>query len=74
MNEKINNEFKNMHPRTVEILYDMQSEKVACINCGTITNTCTHVDNNGGIMVFTKYVCPHCKKEFMEKDLYEIKN
>jgi transposase-like protein len=52
-----------------EMLREMQSEKVPCINCLNITNTAQHVDNNGGLAVFTKYVCPHCKYEFMEKDI-----
>jgi transposase-like protein len=52
-----------------EMLKEMQREKVPCINCLSITNTAQHVDNNGGLAVYTKYVCPHCKYEFMEKDI-----
>ena len=52
-----------------EMLREMQSEKVPCINCLNITNTAQHVDNNGGLAVYTKYVCPHCKYEFLEKDI-----
>lgn len=52
-----------------EMLREMQSEKVPCINCLNIINTAQHVDNNGGYAVFTKYVCPHCKYEFLEKDI-----
>ena len=63
-----------MHPRAWELLMEMQSEKVPCITCGTITRTDVHVEYRGGISVFTKYVCPHCKNEFMEKDLYESNN
>jgi DNA-directed RNA polymerase subunit RPC12/RpoP len=53
------------------MLMEIQAEKIPCISCGTITNVTQHVDYNGGIAIFTKYVCPHCKKEFMEKDLHE---
>lgn len=60
-----------MHPRTWEMLMEMQSEKVPCTNCSTITNVTQHVDYRDGISVFTKYVCPNCKNEFMEKDLHE---
>jgi transposase-like protein len=64
-------EKKEMHPRALEMLFDMQTPKVPCTFCGTITKTDVHVDYRGGIAVFTKYVCPKCKNEFMEKDLYE---
>jgi hypothetical protein len=60
-----------MHPRTLELLYEMQSEQVSCIKCNRITKTDVHVEYHTGIAVFTKYVCPHCKFEFMEKDLHE---
>jgi len=53
-----------------EMLLEMQREKVPCLNCNAITNTAQHVDYTGGISVFTKYVCPSCKYEFMEKDLH----
>lgn len=59
----------NVHPETVRRVFDMQREYVPCIVCNTITNTDVHVDYNGGISVFTKYVCPKCKNEFMEKDI-----
>lgn len=58
-----------MHPHTLEILFDMQSEKVPCTICRTITKTDVHVDNCCGIAVYTKYICPNCKNEFMEKDI-----
>lgn len=51
------------------MLKEMQSEKVPCINCLNITKTEPLVDNTGGFAVYTKYVCPHCKYEFMEKDI-----
>jgi len=60
-----------VNSRTLEILFDMQSEKVPCIRCNTITKTDVHIDNNNGLAVYTKYVCPRCKTEFMEKDLHE---
>ena len=51
-----------------EILFEMQSERVPCIFCGTVTKTQQHVEYRTGIAVFTKYVCPVCTLEFMEKD------
>lgn len=65
---------KNVHPDTFARVLEMQREKVPCTFCGTITKTDVHVDNNGGYAVFTKYVCPNCKNEFMKKDLYESNN
>lgn len=59
-----------MHPRAWELLMEMQSEKIPCTYCGTITKTTQHCEYQGGIAVFTKYVCPNCKNEFMEKDLH----
>ena len=58
-----------INDRAWAMLLEMQAERVPCINCQAITNTAQHVDNNGGYAVFTKYVCPHCKYEFMEKDI-----
>lgn len=58
-----------LHDRAWEMLKEMQSEKVPCINCLNITKTEPLVDNTGGFAVYTKYVCPHCKYEFMEKDI-----
>ena len=61
---------KNLHPETLRRVFEAQSERVPCIDCGTITRTDVHVEYHTGIAVFTKYVCPYCKKEFMEKDLH----
>jgi transposase-like protein len=63
-----------IHSRAWDLLMEMQADKVPCIACRTITNTDVHVEYRGGIAVFTKYVCPNCKHEFMEKDLYESNN
>jgi DNA-directed RNA polymerase subunit RPC12/RpoP len=60
-----------MHPRTRSMLFEMQSERVPCIRCGTVTKTDVHVDYRGGMAVYTLYRCPQCKHEFMEKDLHE---
>lgn len=59
-----------MHPRALEFLFQMQSEKVNCINCNSdkITKG-THLDNNGGLSVFMKYTCQTCKKEFLDKEM-----
>ncbi len=59
-----------MHPRAHEILYELQGEKVPCIFCRAITKTDVHVEYRTGIAVFTKYVCPKCKREFLEKDIH----
>ena len=58
-----------INDRAWVMLLEMQKEVVPCINCQAITNTTQHIDNNGGLAVFTKYVCPRCKYEFMEKDI-----
>ena len=60
---------KVVHPETLRRVFEMQQERVPCTFCGAITNTDVHVDKNGGIAVYTLYRCPHCKKEFMEKDI-----
>ena len=60
----------NAHPDTVRRVFEMQQERVPCLFCGTITNTDVHVDNTGGISVYTLYRCPKCTHTFMEKDLY----
>ena len=59
-----------MHPRAVEMLFEMQSEKINCIYCGfdRITKG-THLDTNGGLSVFMKYTCQMCKKEFLDKEM-----
>ena len=59
-----------MHPRAVEMLFEMQSEKITCIYCGfdRITKG-TYLDNNGGLSVFMKYTCQTCKKEFLDKEM-----
>jgi len=59
-----------MHPRAVEMLFEMQSEKITCIYCGfdRITKG-THLDTNGGLSVFMKYTCQMCKKEFLDKEM-----
>ena len=56
------------HPDTIRRVFEMQQEQIPCTFCGTVTKTDVHVDYNGGISVFTKYVCPKCKNEFFEKD------
>jgi len=65
------NRFKgrDVHPRAIELLFEMQRERVPCTFCQTITDTDVHVDNAGGIAVYTVYRCPKCKNEFMEKDI-----
>jgi transposase-like protein len=60
---------KVVHPDTLARVFEMQQERVPCTFCQTITKTDVHVDYNGGISVFTKYVCPKCTHEFMEKDI-----
>jgi len=60
---------RNVHPRTIELLFEMQREQVPCTFCQTITKTDVHVEYRTGIAVFTKYVCPKCTHEFMEKDI-----
>lgn len=59
-----------MHPRAIELLFEMQSEKITCIYCGfdRITKG-THLDNTGGLSVFMKYTCQMCKKEFLDKEM-----
>ena len=61
---------KEVHPDTIRRVFEMQQEIVPCLFCGAITKTDVHVDYNGGISVFTKYVCPKCTHTFMEKDLH----
>jgi len=65
---------KDLHADTIRRVFEMQQEYIPCTFCGTITKTDVHVEYHTGIAVFTKYVCPKCKNEFMEKDLYERKN
>lgn len=65
---------KVVHPETLKHLFEMQRERVPCTFCGTITKTDVHVEYRTGIAVFTKYVCPNCKNEFMEKDLHGTKD
>ena len=60
---------KNMHPDALKQVFDMQRERVPCVNCFAITNTDVHVDYRGGMAVYTLYRCPRCKHEFMEKDI-----
>lgn len=68
--EKLKFVVADPHPDTLARVFEMQQERVPCINCKAITNTDVHVEYRGGISVFTKYVCPRCKHEFMEKDLH----
>lgn len=59
-----------MHPRAIEILFEMQAEKVNCINCGSdAIDKGTEVDYNGGMSVFMKYTCRNCKKQFLDKEI-----
>jgi transposase-like protein len=59
-----------MHPRAIEILFEMQAEKVNCIRCGSdAIDKGTEVDYNGGMSVFMKYTCRKCKKEFLDKEI-----
>jgi len=67
--EKLKAIVTNAHPDTIARLFEMQRERVPCTFCNTITNTDVHVDYRSGIAVFTKYICPNCKNEFMEKDI-----
>jgi hypothetical protein len=60
---------KVVHPDTLARVFEMQRERVPCTFCQTITDTDVHVDNAGGIAVYTLYRCPKCKNEFMEKDI-----
>jgi len=60
---------KDVHPDTLARVFEMQRERVPCTFCQTITDTDVHVDNAGGIAVYTVYRCPKCKNEFMEKDI-----
>jgi transposase-like protein len=60
---------RTVHPDTLARVFEMQREQVPCLFCSAITKTDVHVDYNGGISVFTKYVCPKCTHEFMEKDI-----
>lgn len=68
--EKQQSVIANPHPDTMARVLEMQQERVPCINCGAVTNTDVHVEYRGGISVFTRYVCPRCRHEFMEKDLH----
>jgi DNA-directed RNA polymerase subunit RPC12/RpoP len=65
---------KDLHPDTIKRVFEMQQEYIPCTFCSTITKTDVHVNYDGGIAIFTKYVCPRCKNEFMEKDLHESPN
>jgi transposase-like protein len=59
-----------MHPRAVELLYEMQAEKVNCIRCGSDKiDKGTEIDYNNGIAVFMKYTCRKCKTEFLDKEI-----
>ena len=60
---------ENLHPETLRRVFEAQGERVPCVNCLAITKTDVHVEYRTGIAVFTKYVCPRCKHEFMEKDI-----
>lgn len=60
----------NLHPDTLKLVFEMQTPKVPCTFCRTITKNDIHIDYKGGISVFTKYVCPNCKHEFFEWDLH----
>jgi len=60
---------KVVHPDTLARVFEMQQERVPCTFCQTITDTDVHVDNAGGMAVYTLYRCPKCKNEFMEKDI-----
>jgi len=60
---------KVVHPDTLARVFEMQRERVPCTFCQTITDTDVHVDNAGGMAVYTLYRCPKCKNEFMEKDI-----
>ena len=64
------------HPRTMEILFEMQAEKVNCIRCGSnAIDKGTEVDYNGGMSVFMKYTCRICKKQFLDKEIpHELEN
>ena len=68
--EKQKSIISNAHPDTIARVFEMQKEKIPCMACGAITKTDVHVEYHTGIAVFTKYVCPICKYEFMEKDLH----
>ena len=59
-----------MHPRTQELLFEMQAEKINCIRCGSDEiDKSTEIDYNGGIAVFMKYTCRKCKTEFLDKEI-----
>jgi len=58
-----------VHPDSLARVFEMQREHVPCTFCKTITKTDVHVEYHTGIAVFTKYVCPNCKNEFMERDI-----
>lgn len=59
-----------MHPRAVELLFEMQQEKVNCIFCNSdAIDKGTEVDYNGGMAVFMKYTCRKCKTEFLDKEI-----
>ena len=60
---------KDVHPETLKKLFEMQRERVPCVNCLAITDTDVHVDYRSGMAVYTLYKCPRCKHEFMEKDI-----
>lgn len=68
--EKQQSVIADAHPDTVARVLEMQQERVPCTNCGAVTKTDVHVEYRGGISVFTRYVCPRCRHEFMEKDLH----
>jgi len=61
-----------MHPKAIEILFQMQAEKVNCIRCGSIEiDKGTEVEYHSGMAVFMKYTCRTCKKEFLDKEMYK---
>jgi len=64
-----------MHPRAVELLFEMQAEKVNCIRCRSDEiDKGTEVDYNGGMAVFMKYTCRTCKKEFLDKEISHVQS
>ena len=59
-----------MHPKALEFLFQMQAEKVNCINCGSdAIDKGTEVEYRDGMSLFMKYTCRNCKKEFLDKEI-----